>query len=90
MPSAGCTKTRTLQDGNRTITSGGMSRMYYLKTPSNYDNKHPYRLIFTFHWFYGSINAVVNPPDAATTPTGPSTASRISRATRRSSSRRRD
>ena len=64
MPSAGCTKTRTLQDGNRTITSGGMSRMYYLKTPSNYDNEHPYRLIFTFHWFYGSINAVVNPPDA--------------------------
>lgn len=64
VPSAGCGKTRTLQDGNRTITSGGQSRSYYLKTPSNYDNKRPYRLIFTFHWFYGSINSVVNPPDA--------------------------
>ena len=64
VPSAGCGKTRTLQDGNRTISSGGQNRQYYLKTPSNYDNKHPYRLIFTFHWFYGSINSVVNPPDA--------------------------
>jgi predicted esterase len=64
VPSAGCGKTRTLQDGNRTISSGGQNRTYYLKTPSSYDNKHPYRLIFTFHWFYGSINAVVNPPDA--------------------------
>jgi len=41
-----------------------MNRMYYLKTPSNYDNNHAYRLVFTFHWFYGSLNAVVNPPDA--------------------------
>jgi predicted esterase len=64
VPSAGCGKTRTLQDGNRTISSGGQNRQYYLKTPSNYDNKHPYRLVFTFHWFYGSINSVVNPPDA--------------------------
>jgi len=62
--SAGCGKTRTLQDGNRTITSGGMSRMYYLKTPTGYDSKHPYRLIFMFHWNYGSINSVVSPPDA--------------------------
>ncbi|MBN2575394.1 MAG: prolyl oligopeptidase family serine peptidase [Deltaproteobacteria bacterium] len=64
VPSAGCGKPRTLQDGNRTISSGGQNRQYYLKTPSNYDNQHPYRLIFTFHWFYGSINSVVNPPDA--------------------------
>ena len=64
MPSAGCGKTRTLQDGNRTITSGGMSRTYYLKTPSDYDNQHPYRVIFMFHWNYGSINSIVNPPDA--------------------------
>jgi poly(3-hydroxybutyrate) depolymerase len=62
--STGCGKTRTLQDGNRTITSGGMSRTYYLKTPTSYDNKHPYRLIFMFHWNYGSINSVVSPPDA--------------------------
>jgi len=64
VPSAGCDRTRTLQDGNRTITSGGMSRMYYLKTPANYDNTRPYRTIFMFHWNYGSINSIVNPPDA--------------------------
>jgi poly(3-hydroxybutyrate) depolymerase len=64
VPSAGCGKTRTLQDGNRTITSSGMSRTYNLKTPANYNNQHPYRLIFMFHWNFGSINAIVNPPDA--------------------------
>ena len=41
-----------------------MSRTYNLKTPANYNNQHPYRLIFTFHWNFGSINAIVNPPDA--------------------------
>jgi poly(3-hydroxybutyrate) depolymerase len=60
----GCGKNRTLQDGQRTIMSGGQSRTYHIKTPSNYDNTHPYRVIFMFHWFYGSINAIVNPPDA--------------------------
>lgn len=64
VPSAGCGKTRTLQDGNRTITSSGMSRTYNLKTPANYNNQHPYRLIFMFHWNFGSINSIVNPPDA--------------------------
>jgi poly(3-hydroxybutyrate) depolymerase len=38
--------------------------MYNLKTPANYDNGHPYRTIFMFHWNYGSINSIVNPPDA--------------------------
>ncbi len=64
VPSAGCGKTRTLQDGDRMINSGGTNRAYYLKTPANYDSERPYRLIFMFHWFYGSIDAVVNPPDA--------------------------
>jgi poly(3-hydroxybutyrate) depolymerase len=64
VPSAGCGKMRTLQDGNRTITSGGISRTYNLKTPANYSNQHPYRVIFMFHWNFGSINAIVNPPDA--------------------------
>jgi poly(3-hydroxybutyrate) depolymerase len=64
VPSAGCGKTRTLQDGNRTIVSGGISRTYSLKTPSNYNNQHPYRVIFMFHWNFGSINSIVNPPDA--------------------------
>ena len=64
VPSAGCGKARILQDGNQTITSSGISRTYYLATPGNYDNTHPYRTIFMFHWNYGSINAIVNPPDA--------------------------
>ncbi len=64
VPSAGCGKTRTLQDGNRTIMSGGISRTYNLKTPANYNNQRPYRTIFMFHWNFGSINAIVNPPDA--------------------------
>jgi poly(3-hydroxybutyrate) depolymerase len=62
--SAGCGKARTLLDGNRTIMSGGISRTYNLKTPSNYDNQHAYRVVFMFHWNFGSINAIVNPPDA--------------------------
>jgi poly(3-hydroxybutyrate) depolymerase len=60
----GCGRTRTLQDGNQTIASGGMDRTYFLQTPSNYDETHPHRVIFMFHWNYGSINAIVNPPDA--------------------------
>lgn len=46
------------------INSGGTNRQYHLKTPANYDNTRPYRLIFMFHWYYGSIQAVVSPPDA--------------------------
>jgi pimeloyl-ACP methyl ester carboxylesterase len=63
-PSAGCGKARTLQDGNQTITSGGTSRQYFLATPGDYDNSYPHRVVFMFHWNYGSINAIVNPPDA--------------------------
>jgi len=64
VPSAGCGKTRTLQNGNHMIASGGMNRQYFLQVPADYDNTHPYRVIFMFHWNYGSINAIVNPPDA--------------------------
>jgi poly(3-hydroxybutyrate) depolymerase len=64
VPSTGCGKTRTLADGNQTITSGGMNRTYFLETPSDYDSAVPYRVVFMFHWNYGSINAIVNPPDA--------------------------
>jgi hypothetical protein len=47
--SAGCGKTRTLQDGNRTVQSGGAQRSYVLRTPTNYDNNQPYRLMLGFH-----------------------------------------
>jgi poly(3-hydroxybutyrate) depolymerase len=32
-----------------TITSGGQARNFALRLPDNYDNTHPYRLIFGFH-----------------------------------------
>jgi hypothetical protein len=64
VPSAGCGQARTLQDGNQTISSGGMNRTYFLETPSEYDSTLPHRLVFMFHWNAGSINAIVNPPDA--------------------------
>ena len=64
VPSAGCGQARTLQDGNQTIASGGMNRGYFLETPDAYDNTYPHRVVFMFHWNYGSIGAIVNPPDA--------------------------
>jgi len=64
VPSAGCGKARSLADGNHTLASGGMNRTYLLRTPADYDNTHPYRVVFMFHWNYGSVNAIVNPPDA--------------------------
>jgi predicted esterase len=64
VPSAGCGRTRTLQDGAQTLASGGLDRSYFLKTPDAYDNTYPHRVVFMFHWNYGSINAIVNPPDA--------------------------
>jgi len=55
--SAGCGKTRTLLDGTKTIESNG-SRTYILKTPADYDNTHPYRLVVAYHWRYADAQAV--------------------------------
>jgi poly(3-hydroxybutyrate) depolymerase len=63
VPSAGCGKDPALKNGHLTMQSGGMSRTYWLYIPANYDNKHPYRVVFTFHWNGGSGNSIVNPPD---------------------------
>ena len=46
--SAGCGKTRTLQNGTITITFNGASRKYILRVPDGYDNGHPYRLVFAY------------------------------------------
>jgi poly(3-hydroxybutyrate) depolymerase len=64
VPSAGCGRARTLQDGPQPIASGGDIRTYFLETPEAYDNTRPHRVVFMFHWNYGSIDAIVNPPDA--------------------------
>jgi polyhydroxybutyrate depolymerase len=48
VPSAGCGKAPPA-DGRQNISVGGTSREFILKIPDNYDNNHPYRLIFGFH-----------------------------------------
>lgn len=57
---AGCGKAPTLASGNRTIRSGGQNRSYILRIPDNYNNNHPYRLIFSFHWWGGTAEQVDN------------------------------
>ncbi len=37
-----------------TVTSGGKTRQYYVKLPTNYDNTHQYRLILTLHALGGN------------------------------------
>jgi len=59
-PSAGCGKTRTLQNGTITLTSGGSSRNYILHAPSSYDNSHLYRLVLAYAWSGGSSTDVAN------------------------------
>jgi len=46
--SAGCGKTRTLQNGTININFGGAARNYILRVPDAYDNNRPYRLVFAF------------------------------------------
>ncbi|HVY40896.1 MAG TPA: PHB depolymerase family esterase [Polyangia bacterium] len=58
MASSGCGKTPTLKDGTQTIQSGGQNRSYMIRIPKNYDNTHPYWLIFGFHWVGGTANDV--------------------------------
>jgi poly(3-hydroxybutyrate) depolymerase len=57
-PSAGCGRTRTLQNGTHTIQSGGVNRTYILTVPSNYNNTNPYRLVFGYHWLNGTATDV--------------------------------
>jgi poly(3-hydroxybutyrate) depolymerase len=59
-PTPGCGKTPTLTNGPHTISSGGQDRDYVLSLPDNYDNGHPYRLVFGLHWLGGTADAVAN------------------------------
>lgn len=54
----GCGKTATLTSGTYTIQSSGQNRTYILSMPTNYDQNHPYRLIFGLHWLNGTANDV--------------------------------
>jgi len=74
VPSTGCGKISTLtfgtvpgesgtnvgvgDGGYVTIQSGGQSRGFAMRLPDDYDNTHPYRLIFGFHWNGGNSKEV--------------------------------
>ena len=55
---AGCGRAPTLASGTHSIQSSGQNRSYILRVPSNYDNAHPYRLVFGFHWVGGTAGDV--------------------------------
>lgn len=56
--SAGCGKTPTLKSGTNTMTVAGKQRQYILRIPDNYDKSKPYRLVFGFHWYGGTMTDV--------------------------------
>jgi poly(3-hydroxybutyrate) depolymerase len=57
--SAGCGKTPSLRSGMQSnINVAGQSRQWILRIPSNYNNTHPYRLIFGLHWLNGHYTDV--------------------------------
>ena len=57
---AGCGKAPTLRSGTYTIQSSGQSRSFILRVPDGYNNTHPYRLIFGYHWRGGTMNDVAS------------------------------
>jgi len=60
IPSAGCGSAPTVQSGRLNIDVAGTTREYILALPQNYDETHPYRLIFGWHWRGGNAQAVAN------------------------------
>jgi predicted esterase len=60
-PSSGCGKTTTLTgEQTLTITTGGKSRTYIVRLPTDYDKNTPYRLWFSIHCLGGSAKGVAN------------------------------
>jgi poly(3-hydroxybutyrate) depolymerase len=58
--SAGCGEPRTLENGTIDITFDGASRNYILRVPEDYDNTHPYRLVFAYAESGSSAASVVD------------------------------
>ncbi|SEB79604.1 RICIN domain-containing protein [Streptomyces sp. TLI_105] len=56
----GCGSAPTLASGTHTIQSSGKSRSFILRVPVGYDNSHPYRLVFAFHWRGGTAGEVAS------------------------------
>lgn len=40
------------------MQSAGQNRSFILRIPSGYDNSHPYRLVFAFHWNGGTMGDI--------------------------------
>jgi polyhydroxybutyrate depolymerase len=59
-PSAGCGKATTLTSARASIDVNGKTREYILALPSNYDQDHPYKLIFGWHPWGGSAQMVAS------------------------------
>nr|BFE55517.1 hypothetical protein GCM10020063_000430 [Dactylosporangium thailandense] len=57
---AGCGKAPALTSGTHSVQSSGQNRTYILRVPDNYNNSHPYRLVFGLHWLNGSAGAVAS------------------------------
>jgi poly(3-hydroxybutyrate) depolymerase len=47
--SSGCGSGSGFTSGERTITSSGIERVYYVRLPANYRSMTPYPLVFAFH-----------------------------------------
>ncbi|HEX2734081.1 MAG TPA: hypothetical protein VHM70_20875 [Polyangiaceae bacterium] len=56
--SKGCGNSRSIMDGNGSVQSGGTQRTYILRSPEDYDNTHPYRLMLGFHGATGNASEV--------------------------------
>ncbi|MCO8276202.1 RICIN domain-containing protein [Actinoplanes sp. TRM 88003] len=56
----GCGRAPTLTSGTHTIQSGGKSRSFILSVPAGYDSNRQYRLVFGFHWWGGTAEAVAS------------------------------
>jgi poly(3-hydroxybutyrate) depolymerase len=57
--SAGCGKTPTIKNQQYTMQVNGKQREYIMKLPDNYDQDHPYRLVFLWHQRGGSATKIV-------------------------------
>jgi polyhydroxybutyrate depolymerase len=58
--SAGCGKPAGLMNGRASIDVAGTMREYILALPADYDQSHPYRLIFGWHPWGGSAQQVAS------------------------------
>ena len=56
--SKGCGQAPKLTSGSKSIQSGGKNREFMIRVPEDYDNAHPYWLIFGFHWLGGTDDDV--------------------------------